>query len=396
MNQIEKRPGGNPVARITGAVFLLVMGFALCNNIIQNTMGPIIKNFSLLGARQGLMSSMISLGSVIALILAPLLQGRVRKLTMLSIAALLQALMLGLSGYSPTFGVLLAACVLLGLGGGWTDNYANSLIVDLHGKNSPRYLGMLHGFFGIGGLLTPLVIGAVLTAYPWRTAYIIAAMIFGIISGIFSAIALKSRRKLITQSGPLEKRFTAGMLMGYLRSRRNLLLIAAGIMYSASQQGFAGWLIRYMDVRFHAEILGSAALSLFWIASTLSRFLAPLIKARPLAVFSVGTLLSAGALIGGVLLGGAAAMCVAAALIGLVSGHSMPMLLGEAASGYRGNTSLPTSVMLLCMTISRMAMPLLMGGVSAWSIAAVLCLPAAAAACAGVFGALSMRAARTV
>ena len=139
------------------------------------------------------MGGMVSLESV-ALVCTPMLQSRVRK-DLAGLAQCAGADAWTIRVFADLRSVLLAVCAAR-LGGGWTDSNANSFFVDLHGKNSPKYLGMLHGCFGIGGLLTPLLIGAILTAYPWRTAYVTGSGIFGVVVLVFIAAILPSTGKV--------------------------------------------------------------------------------------------------------------------------------------------------------------------------------------------------------
>ena len=70
-----------------------------------------------------------------------------------------------------------AACALLGAGNNITDSCCNSYIVDLHPTDNSKYLNLLHGFFGVGGLITPLLITWILNRSGWRASYSVAAVI---------------------------------------------------------------------------------------------------------------------------------------------------------------------------------------------------------------------------
>ena len=54
---------------LTVTLLLIVCGYSMSYNILSNTMDPLIREFSLTGASQGLMSSMINLGSMLPLAL---------------------------------------------------------------------------------------------------------------------------------------------------------------------------------------------------------------------------------------------------------------------------------------------------------------------------------------
>jgi FHS family glucose/mannose:H+ symporter-like MFS transporter len=82
----------------------------------------------------------------------------------LLIAPLFVAGALALIARVATFPALLAAVLLLGVGGGALNQASNTLIADLH-ENAQRKnaaLNLLGVFFGIGALFVPFTIGAVL------------------------------------------------------------------------------------------------------------------------------------------------------------------------------------------------------------------------------------------
>lgn len=70
---------------------------------------------------------------------------------------------------APTYGVVLAAIVLVGLGGGILEALLNPLIQEEHPEDSGRFLNVLNAFFSIGVLTSVLVVGDLLTrGVSWR------------------------------------------------------------------------------------------------------------------------------------------------------------------------------------------------------------------------------------
>ena len=376
---------------LTAAIFLLVCGFSMCNNIIGITMDPLIGEFSLTGASQGLMTSMINLGSTLPLLIIPLLQGRVHKTWLIILGGILQVLMLVLTGMSRNIPVLLTACALLGAGNNFTDSCVNSYIVDLHPAESSRYLGLLHGFYGIGGLITPLLITWLLHVSGWRTAYYVSAAIFAVICAVFSWVALKNRKRVTSASPASEARITKAMFKAYFSTRRNLMLLGAIIFYAASQLGLINWVVRYMSVRFNNAELGSICMSTYWICTAICRIFSSKLPFAPHKMLVVG---AAGAGVFhfiGVISGSPVIMLVCTGLLGLVSGLCIPVIVAEAALGNEDRTALSTAAIFLLMGVSRMVMPLIMGAVAATSITNAMLLPAGAAIISAVFCHLANR-----
>ncbi len=360
-----------------GAIFL----YSLTNSLMSTLINEVVEGFSLSGASQGLMSSMFGLGSMLALFATPLMQGRISKLVILFGAGLLQVVSLALCGASPVFPLFCASCSLLGVGGGLVDAYTNSLLVDVHKGESHRYLGYLHGLFGVGSLLMPMVALQLLGWMSWRGVFYVMAGV--LLVGISLLIGLSLRvRGSEAEQATQEKVLGLSDVKEYLKTPRNAAVLAAAIFAVSSQTGALMWIVRYMTLRFDAEALGVASLSAYWICATLNRFSVTRLRVRPLRIFTVGAALAAVCLGLGVLSGSAWGMCVAMGGFGLLTGHFMQVLFGEAAMGYEGRTTFPTAVLSVVLGIARSAMPLVMAAVSA-SLSAEISMLIPAVACLG-------------
>ena len=159
---MQTHSGQAAVKGVTAAILVTSFIYAFVNSISSVLLNQVVEAFSLTGASQGLLSSMLSVGYMLALLVNPLFQGRTEKLFMLLLSGLLQAAMLVLSGTSASFALFLTGIVLLGVGCGWLDGYINSCMIDFHPHDSPKYLSLLHGLFGVGSLLAPLLMQALL------------------------------------------------------------------------------------------------------------------------------------------------------------------------------------------------------------------------------------------
>lgn len=364
---------------LTFSLLLIVCGYSMSFNILSNTMDPLVKEFSLTGASQGLMSSMINFGSMLPLLFIPLLQGRIHKIWLILAASVLQVAMLLLTGASGSFGMLLFSCVLLGAGNNTTDSCVNSYMVDLHSENSAGVLGLLHGFYGIGGLLTPILVSAILNASGWRASYYAAAAIFAVIVLFFAVVGLRSLKNAGTVQTAAETPMSAAMLKDYISSKRNIFFLAAAACYAASQLGLLNWVVRYTSVQFNDAQTGSLCLTAYWVCTTICRLVTPRLPFKAGRMLVVGMLGAAVFNVIGVISGSAIGMLIASALIGIISGMYIPVMISEATRGNEDRTSLITSGIFLLMGLARMVMPLGMGAVSSSSLTAAMMLPAAAA-----------------
>ncbi len=388
---MESRSNSRVIRIITIAILSALFAYGFVGSISNVLVNEIIDAFSLTGTAQGLSASLMNMGSLIALFVTPLLQGRIRKTKMIVLSGLLQVAALCVAGSAAGFILFATANAVTGIGCGWLDTYANSCIVDLHPQNSTRYLGWLHGLFGVGSLIAPLAIRWILGWSNWRGVYFAFA---GVMLLSVGCIAFTSRK--VENTGALsntqESRLTLKEVGAYLTVKRNVLLLLTTVMTNMVQTGLTCWIARYMFLAYGEVALGATCLTLFWIAATASRFVMPRLKLRPLTIVMVGAFCATVLLSGGILSGSATVMCVAVCLCGFVTGPFMPMLIAECATGYQGKTTLTTSLMMIVGGVARLAVPLLTASVtSAVSATAGMLIPAVFAVLAGVLSLAALR-----
>ena len=71
--------------------------------------------------------------------------------------------------FAPSYGILLIALSLMGLGGGVVEALINPLVQELHPKDSGRYLNWINAFWSVGVLATVLGTGDLLSRdVSWR------------------------------------------------------------------------------------------------------------------------------------------------------------------------------------------------------------------------------------
>lgn len=375
---------------LTAGIVLLIAMFGITNSFQSVVMNRVVDAYHLSGGAQGIMSSMINIGSILAFLSAPLLQGRVKKTTMLLLACVLMVVSFFVLGTNSLYAGMILASILTGIGFGWIDTNCNAVMVDLHKENSSSYLGLLHGGFGVGGLIAPIMITALLTVITWQRVSLIMSGIV-VVAGLIFLLLLSFSTK--SSASPVrEKPLTMAVIREFLFHRKNVLLLFAGMLYAITQSGLLIWLVRYMTLRYNAESLGAAALSIYWVCGTLSRFFAPRLPIRPLKLFLYGTLLSCVFQTIGVLSGSPIVMCVMVGIIGLVTGHCVPMLISEITAAQTGNTALATSASLVTMCFMRIIFPVLMGMLADWtSISTMMLTPAVSGALAALFVYLILR-----
>lgn len=342
---------------LTASILLVQAGFAFGNTALSILITPLIDEFALTSARQGLPASLLQIGGLLCVLLIPLASRRFGTLAMLALGAVLQAVMMLTVGLSTGFALLLGAFFVLGVGGGLIDVNASAGMLELHKDDSAKYVGMVHGLYGFGAIVTPFIIQALLFT-GWRNVYLIVSVPLFLVAALYLLVWRKAKPAAPPPPAAAQNQ---GGLLRYLQNGPHLLLLGCFFLYSAGQFGMSGWVARYMTVEFGRAEQGALTVALFWACTTLNRFILPRLKADPMKLISWGLLAGGAVSAAGILLHNPLAMTVAAALAGLLSGHCIPMLISVAASDAPGRSAVSTSVLMLGNKLGAVLMPLALG-----------------------------------
>jgi fucose permease len=269
----------------------------------------------------------------------------------LSIGPALLAAALLLVQIATSFAALLAAALLLGLGGGALNVATNTLVAELHpdprAKNSA--LNRLGLYFGIGALMVPLGLGALLGRAGAAPVLLGAA-------ALSVAVVVYSAR--VHYPAPRH----AGLPRQPLAGPRTVLLLTAALLFlqSGGEVILAGYTTSLLVSDLHMNVATAQwGLTVMWVAVLAAR--AVLIRValihsghRIVMASLVLTLAGCAALIWA---GSPVAAFAALALLGAGMAAIFPTVLGMTGTLFRSS---PGAVFGLLLTVSRlgaMAMP---------------------------------------
>lgn len=183
----------------------------------------------------------------------------------------LMAFMMAFIPISP-FLILMAILLLVaGICMGGTDVGGNTLVMRSYGASAGPYLNALFFFAGVGGLVTPLIVGRVLLLgldVQWA---------YWTLAASISPVALW----LLFQPSPAMNEAAENNDSEDLKIP---LLVVFGVLfflYVSIEAGYSGWIYTYMlTLDLGSVSLASIFTSLFWLALTLGRLFAIPIAAR--------------------------------------------------------------------------------------------------------------------
>lgn len=349
--------------------FAVTLLFSLGNTTQGTLLTEFAEHYGIGTLPQSFISAAASFGMAASLLL--LLSGliRITKNALFVVAVAMLGGALGLIGTMPAFPVFIALYALLGVSFGFIDAIGSSLIADVSAPDTVgRNMGMLHAFYGIGGILGPLLIRATASfaagsgkGGAGAAAFLLSA--FGAALFVFNLYTYRSVRRYLPAAVKYPERPRAAGLSAFLRSGAVPLLLICGlngvyiniITFRTAQ---------YVTVEFGSSVLGALAVSTFWAGTVISRFTIPRMRLN-FRAYLVGSLLGTGALTAlGVLLGSAYSAIAAVFLAGLISGAVTPLCMGELCMMVPENTLLGSVSALLSQYVVSLTGTLLAGALT--------------------------------
>ena len=268
----------------------------------------------------------------------------------------LMAFTMALAPLSPTLPVLICVFVCLGAAEGTLDVGGNTLLTWLFPAGLGPWMNGLHFFFGVGAMLSPLIVGfamgqiqgTVTTAY-WSLAAL-----------LLPAIALL----LLLPSPPIAAH--AQERTESLARHRTTIFLVGGLLFAAvgAEVGFGNWIFTYALKQNVADEGGAALLtSAFWGAFTFGRLLGIPLAAR-MAPSAILLLCIAGCAAGSVVAAvqprGVAAIWAATVVSGLAVAPMFATVLSLAGERMR-ITGRATGWFFIGSSTGGMAVPWIVG-----------------------------------
>jgi MFS family permease len=349
----------------TYSIILLMFTGALCTSTQGTLLSKYIDFYGLESTAQGLTSSMQSAGNLMALFLIGLLVGKLLKTSIVMISAVSIPIIFLLLGSKPAFPVLLIAFMLFGIAFGFQDSLASALMVDLNPEKSGMYMNLLHGVFGLGGLIGPvLFVSLMKKGLEWNGVLLLVACFCCVSCAIYILLCIKVR-KYLPVGMISNKKIEINDIKKFVSERRKMILLICAVSFGAHQIGISSWINRYVADYIGDVDNGALSLSMFWVGTAVSRLLCSAIRIRNSTKVSLGFFLTSVFILIGVLSRDGTIMVFCCLLAGLAEGPILPLMLDMSCRWECENTSLGSTMLLLAHYCGFLFMPLLIGKLAA-------------------------------
>ena len=254
----------------TVAYFGVMVSLGLASAALGPTLPSLAAQTGVTIGAVSVLFSARSLGYLCGSLLSGRLYDRLPGHPVMAAAALLLCAMLMLVPQVPLF------WMLVGIAGGWglaesgLDVGANTLLIWVHGSAVAPYMNALHFCFGLGAMLSPMIVarmmaasGAHASAYSVLAVLVLPVVLLAFLPGPRAPVASAEHAGMPRPSGLLP------------------LIMAFFFLHVAAEASFGGWIYTYALRRGLADEAGAAYLTAaFWAALTAGRLLSILLSAR--------------------------------------------------------------------------------------------------------------------
>lgn len=341
-------------AAALGCAALTLVGWT--GLLVPSLIRSIEHDFSQTDAGIGVFLFVNAVAYVAGSMLGGLLTERFGRRVVLVVAVVLIALGLAGTATVPTWGLFLAVGVPFGFGSGAIDGGTNGLILDLFPTNRGRALNLLHVFFSLGALASPLVVGRLVEAgVAWQSIVVGTALAAIPLAALLAVADLPSGRHA-RSSGTEAKRIGLALPL--------IALAVAIACYVASEAGVSDWLVRFLET---ASVgLATSTLALFWGCLALGRIVSAKLGDRfdHARFAATASLVAAIALVAAVLVPSLPASIVLFGVVGFAFGPVYPLIMAVAGDRFPGRSAAVSGFLAGCAVIGAIVYPPTMGFVS--------------------------------
>ena len=226
--------------RLIPAAILAILVYGVIAAMLGTLLPQLAERFHLSAAQQGTVALFQAIGLIVASVsVGPLIDNKGKKTGLVLGLAVIATALYALPN-STGYASVCALMLLLGLGGGIIVTGANALVSDISEERRASTLNLLNLFFGLGGLLTPLIGGVFLAGNTIALCYLAA---------VLTTVTLLLH--VVTPMPPPtgERGFKLSEA-GHILGRPVLYLLALFLfLYVACEVGVWNWLTSYLKTR---------------------------------------------------------------------------------------------------------------------------------------------------
>lgn len=181
---------------------------------------------------------------------------------------------------APTYGIFVAATVLLGLGAGLYGTSRVTIVTDVFPENKTTAVSFTQAAGNVGTAVLPVVAGGIAVAFGWRFGfgYLVPLFVL-VIAGIVAFVPRRTSAE--PEAGTGLNRAFLGDLRGAVLNRDVILITLLQLSLMTYYQGMTGFLPTYLiDVKGFPQTFASTVFGVFFVTAIAMQFVSGLVADR--------------------------------------------------------------------------------------------------------------------
>ncbi len=263
-------PPGEFRVLATGAVFASIFSYAIIFTVMPASINEMQAFYHSNGSLLAWLFRLMMTGFLVATLLGGRYSDRVGKFRVLAVGSALMGLGALILGCTSNFSVAIAATLVMGIGGGFSECISMAAAADLYpDSRRTAVLNYTQVVFAAGAVACPLAVAQLLkSGLNWRYGFAGVAVVCAL-SAIMSFLTGCKRRESIRDS-------RSDRQWRDLLSNRLVLWLSLGLfLYVGYECGTANWLAAYFkrDL-FASNALAPWSVGVFWLGISAGRMVA--------------------------------------------------------------------------------------------------------------------------
>lgn len=385
------------LALLAALCFVMFLLYGIYFNAFGANAASMMSFFSIGESRQGFIMTIQAIGGIVMTVLLGLFGERIHKLYGLLIGLVLMSaagLAIGtMTLYTPSgsgYGLLLVLALVGGIGYIIIDLLMNGVMADVFPQKKNTLLPIVHGFYGMGAMLAPLLVTA-LTHTDRPATFSAPYLALGIVGAVVCLAFWWVTRRITPQTPYADmtalKERSISNPAEIFRDKRAWLYLLCCLLYLCFQNGIAVWLPGYFkNVRLLNSGTANAMLTLYFLGALVVRMLSPLVYRRiSVRTFYLLTCTLSAPIFAALLLTSSlTAQRILLVLLGLLQGAEVPALVILCCEAFPTRTASASSVIVFGVSLASLFSPTILGrlieqfGYTAPLWGLILCLPLSA------------------
>lgn len=185
-----------------GLIYLIFISLGLPDSILGVAWPSMNGDFHVAASSAGIVAMVVSIGTILSSFQTNRMIQKIGVGNLIVCSIFLTVLGLCGFSFSQNFFFLILSAIPLGLGAGAIDTAVNDYVA-LHYK--AHHMNWLHGFWGIGATLGPIIMGFYLKNQNWRGGYLVLASLqFLLVVVVFLSRKQWKQPRQVAETGELQ------------------------------------------------------------------------------------------------------------------------------------------------------------------------------------------------